>query len=130
LSIILRLQNRTKIKVTEEVDTKEEEVVIKVKEVDIKEEVDKGWIPCVQYGGGHGQGRFDKAYYFICLKEDHLSLEFPMKDITNLKFCNICGVGDHSLEDYQIMLEKLRNRRTINLLQTMCLNMKSSTPRI
>jgi len=42
-----------------------------------------------------------------------------MEDRTQLNFCNICGVDDLSIEDFQIMLGKLRNRRTINLLQIM-----------
>jgi hypothetical protein len=46
-------------------------------------------------------------YCFNCWKDDHISPDFPIKDITDLKFCNICGVGDHSLEDCLIVLEKL-----------------------
>ena len=33
-----------------------------------------------------------------------------------MKFCNTCGVGEHSLEDYPIMLEKIVNKKTINTL--------------
>jgi hypothetical protein len=60
------------------------------------------------YGrGGHGRGR---EYYYICLKDDHMSPNCPVKDRTKLKFCNICGVGDHSLEDYPIILDKIRKK--------------------
>jgi hypothetical protein len=58
------------------------------------------------------------GHYYICLKEDRMSLKFPIKDINKLKFFNICGVNDHSLEYYSIMIEKMGNKRTINLLQT------------
>jgi hypothetical protein len=51
-----------------------------------------------------------------CWKDDHISPDFPIKDIIDLKFCNICGVGDHSLEDYPIVLEKVMNKRNVNLL--------------
>jgi hypothetical protein len=64
----------------------------------IKEEVDnrggRG-----QLGRGRGRGHY---YCFNCWKEDHISLDFPIKDRTDLKFCNICGVGDHSLEDFRL----------------------------
>jgi len=66
-------------------------------------------------GKGHGQGYY---YFFNCWKEDHISHDFPIKDKTNLKFYNICGVGDHSLEYYPITLEKVTNKRNVNLLQT------------
>lgn len=33
-----------------------------------------------------------------------------------MKFCNTCGVGEHSLEDCPIMLEKIINKKTANTL--------------
>lgn len=36
---------------------------------------------------------------------------FPLKDITNLEFCNICGLDDHSLEDCMKILEKVINTK-------------------
>jgi len=33
-------------------------------------------------------------------------IEFPLKDKTNLLFGNMCGMGDHSLEDYPKIIEK------------------------
>lgn len=40
----------------------------------------------------------------------------PFKDKTYLTFYTKCGVGDHSLEYFPIMLEKLMNKRNINHL--------------
>jgi len=39
-----------------------------------------------------------------------------MKDIIDLKLCNICGIGDHSLEDCLIVLDKIMTRKNVNLL--------------
>jgi hypothetical protein len=39
-----------------------------------------------------------------------------MKDRIDLKFCNICGVGDHSLEECPIVLDKIMTRKNVNLL--------------
>jgi hypothetical protein len=39
-----------------------------------------------------------------------MSSNYPVKDRTKLKFCNICGVFDHSLEDYPIILDKIRKK--------------------
>ena len=33
-----------------------------------------------------------------------------------MKYCNTCGVGDHSLEDCPIMLEKILNKKLVNNL--------------
>ena len=42
---------------------------------------------------------------FVCYNVDHLCSGCPFKDQTDLKFCTKCGVGDHSLENFPIMLE-------------------------
>jgi len=57
-----------------------------------------------QYGnsGIRGQGGFAKKYCFICYKEYQSSEYFPLKDMTDLKFCTK-WVGYHSLEEYPIM---------------------------
>ena len=44
--------------------------------------------------------------FFVCYKIDRLCSKCPFKDQTDLKFCIKHGVGDHSLEDCPIMLEK------------------------
>ena len=33
-----------------------------------------------------------------------------------MKYCTTCGVGDHSLEDCPIMLEKIMNKKSVNSL--------------
>ena len=33
-----------------------------------------------------------------------------------MKFCNTCGVGEHSLEDCPIMFEKIINKKIVNTL--------------
>jgi hypothetical protein len=66
-------------------------------------------------GRSRGRGR-GRPYYFNCWKEDHISPDFPIKDRVDLKFCNICGVDDHSLEDFPIVLDKIMNKKTVNLL--------------
>ena len=33
-----------------------------------------------------------------------------------MKYCNTCGVGDHSLEDYPIVLETIINKKLVNNL--------------
>ena len=35
---------------------------------------------------------------------------------TDLKFCTICGVGDHSLEDCPTMLGKINEKKNVNVL--------------
>jgi hypothetical protein len=72
----------------------------------------RGW---GNFGRGHDRGCY---YCFNCWKDDHISPDCPIKDKTDLKFCNICGVGDHSLEDCLIVLEKVMNKRNVNLLHT------------
>ena len=42
-----------------------------------------------------------------------MGIECPYKDQTNLNFCTKCGVGDHSLEDCPIMLEKIMAKRNV-----------------
>jgi hypothetical protein len=39
-----------------------------------------------------------------------------MKHRIDLKLCNICSVGDHSLEEFPIVLEKIMTRKNVNLL--------------
>ena len=47
------------------------------------------------------------------MKDDHLFQDCPWKDKTDLKFCGNCGVGEHSLEDCPVMLEKIMNKNNI-----------------
>jgi hypothetical protein len=54
----------------------------------------------------------------MCLKEYHITPNYSLKDMVDLKYCTICEVSDHSLEDCHIMLEKLRNNKIVNLLQS------------
>ena len=65
--------------------------------------------------GYGGRGRFPgnrdnqprrPIHCFTCYKEGHRYANCPYKDRTDLKFCTLCGVGDHSLEDCHTMLEK------------------------
>ena len=51
--------------------------------------------------------------HFPCYKEGHRYADCPYKDITDLKFCTHCGVGDHSLEDCPTMLEKIETKKTL-----------------
>ena len=53
---------------------------------------------------------------WICYKDNHLSADCPYKDRIDLKYCNACGVGDHSLEDCPIMLENIINKKLVNNL--------------
>ena len=41
---------------------------------------------------------------------------FPYKDRIDLKYCNACGVGYHSLEDFPIMLENIINKKLVKNL--------------
>ena len=72
------------------------------------------------YGrGGYNQNRYDPPKgpkCWSCHNDGHISADCPYKDKIDLKFCNTCGVGEHSLEDYPIMLEKIINKKTINTL--------------
>jgi len=78
------------------------------------------------YGRGLGQGGCGWfggqvrgwPYYYNCWKYDHISLDCPMKHRINLKLCNICGVGDHSLEEFPIVLDKIMTIKNLNLLHT------------
>ena len=84
-------------------------------------------------GGYNGRGRYNgrggyniqtqyrnnstrMPIWWICHKENHLSADCHYKDTISLKFCNTCGVRDHSLEDCPIMLEKIMNKKTVNSL--------------
>ena len=56
------------------------------------------------------------THCFICYKEGNLCADCPYKERTDLKFCTHCGVGDHSLEDCPTMLEKINNKKNVNVL--------------
>ena len=45
-----------------------------------------------------------------------MNVDFSYKDKIDLKYCNTCGVADHSLEDCPIMLEKIMNKKIVNSL--------------
>ena len=34
----------------------------------------------------------------------------------DLKFCTSCGVGDHSLEDFPTMIDKINKKKNVNVL--------------
>ena len=51
-----------------------------------------------------------------CLKDDHLFQDYPWKDKTDLKFCGNYGVGEHSLGDCPVMLEKIMNKKNLKSL--------------
>ena len=48
---------------------------------------------------------------FVCYKTDHLCTACPFKDKSDLRFYTKCGVNDHSLEDFPIMLEKNNGKK-------------------
>ena len=71
--------------------------------------------------GGHNQNRYQnnpprwpRCWSFH--KDSHFSVDCPYKDKIDLKFCNTCGVGEHSLEDCPIMLEKIMNKKIVKTL--------------
>ena len=81
------------------------------------------------WGGYRGWSRYNNnntrkepARCFVCYKTNHLCTKCPFKDKTNLKLCTKCGVGDHSLEDFLIMLEKIMEKRNVNYLSRVCMN--------
>ena len=43
-------------------------------------------------------------------------MDSPYKDITDLKFCTSCSVGDHSLEDCPSILDKINKNKNVNVL--------------
>ena len=43
-------------------------------------------------------------------------MDCPHKDITDLKFCTSCGVGDHSLEYCPTILDKFNKKNNVNAL--------------
>ena len=43
--------------------------------------------------------------------------DFPLKEKTDLCFCNICILSDLSLKDWRKILEKIMNIRVDNILQ-------------
>ena len=75
--------------------------------------------------GYGGRGRFPgnrdarprrPTQCFTCYKEGHRYADCPYKDKTDLKFCTHCGVGDHLLEDFPTMLEKINTKKNVNVL--------------
>ena len=52
------------------------------------------------------------------MKDDNLFQDCPWKDKTDLKFYGNCGVGEHSLEDCPVMLEKIMNKKNIKSLSS------------
>lgn len=48
--------------------------------------------------------------------------EFLLKDKSDLHLCNMCGPSYHSLEDFPKIIEKVLNKMSINLLQTIMKN--------
>ena len=53
---------------------------------------------------------------FVRFKEDHISLDCPLKDKVDLKFFTRCGIGDHSLDNCPIILENIMNEKNVNHL--------------
>ena len=81
-----------------------------------------------QRGGYGGRGQFSRnrdnrprrpIQCFTCYKEGHRYAYCPYKDRTDLKFYTSCGVGDHSLEDFPTMLEKINKNKNVNVLSCM-----------
>jgi hypothetical protein len=70
---------------------------------------------------GQGRGR-GQPYYYNCWKYDHISPNFPIKYWVNLKFCNICGIDDHSIEDCLIVLDNIMIKINVNLLYVVSKN--------
>lgn len=54
--------------------------------------------------------------WWIFYKENHISEEYTFKDRISLNFCTTYGVGDHSLEHFPIILEKINNKKLVNNL--------------
>ena len=52
----------------------------------------------------------------MCYSEEHLIPDYPWKDMTNLKFCTKCGIREHFLEEWPIMLEALNNKKNVIIL--------------
>ena len=72
-------------------------------------------------GGYNNQGRYQNnsariPRCWVCYKDNHLGAECSYKDRIDLKYCNTCGVGYHSLEDCPIMLENIINEKSVNNL--------------
>ena len=49
-------------------------------------------------------------------KNDHLGPNCSYKDQIDLRFCIKCGVGNHSLEDFPIILENIMSKNNVNHL--------------
>ena len=78
--------------------------------------------PCYE-GRGRFPGNCDNRprrpiECFTCYKEGHRHADYPYKDRTDLKFCTHCGVGDHSLEDFPTVLEKINTKFFFNVLSS------------
>ena len=53
---------------------------------------------------------------FTCFRNNHLNPNCPYKDQIDLNVCTKCRVGDHSLEDFPIILETIMNKKNVNHL--------------
>lgn len=73
------------------------------------------------HGGHLNQGyrqsgpQRSKPRCYIRLKDDHLFQDCPWQDKIDLKFCGNCGVMGHSLEDCLVMLERITNKKNVDL---------------
>ena len=52
------------------------------------------------------------------LKKGNRHTKCPYKDRINHKFYTSCGVVDHPLEDFHTMLEKINNKKNVNVLSS------------
>ena len=55
---------------------------------------------------------------YTCLNEGHPYADCMYKDWIDLKFYTSCGIGDHSLDDFLSMLEKIQNKNNVNILSS------------
>ena len=69
-----------------------------------------------RFSGNHDNQSRRPIQCFTCYKEGHRYADCPYKDKTDLKFCTSCGIGDHSLEDFPTMLDKINKKKNINVL--------------
>ena len=69
-----------------------------------------------QFLGNHDARLRRPIQCFTWYKEGHRYADCPYKDITNPKLCTHYAVGDHSLEDFHTMLEKINTKKNVNVL--------------
>ena len=69
------------------------------------------------WGRYNGWGWFNRSRggkrrigWFTCYKNDHLSPNHPYKDKIDLKFCIKVVVGGQPLEEFPIILEKIKKK--------------------